>query len=154
MIDGDLWRNVFLSVERVKLRRSPRSSRKAFRKMTPQTPVLRGETFHELRRGAETSTAAREPSARASFFWAPSQLLPGLPRSSRFASVCRRKRFWKKKNWAPSQLKKCQNLGPLAAHQDIYIYIYMATTSWKCGDLRSCKRARELPCIVESQNFP
>ena len=63
--------------------------------MTPQTPVLREEAFHELRRGPETSTAAREPSARASFLGS----LAALARDSRAALdllLCGRKRFWKK----------------------------------------------------------
>ena len=98
---------------------------RAFRKClekTLQSPVLRGDAFHELRRGPESSTAAREPSARASCFGLPRSSCPGLPRSSKNASFCGRKRFWIN-GWALSQLKKCQNLGPLAAHQDIYIYI-------------------------------
>ena len=48
---------------------NPRFSRRAFRKClkkTPQSTVLRRNAFRELRRSPENSTAAREPSARAS----------------------------------------------------------------------------------------
>ena len=81
--------------------------------MTPKPPVLRGEAFHELRRSPEISTAAREPSVTAPVFGLPRSSCPGLPRSSSFASFCGRKRFFKNCG-APSQLKKCENLGPLA----------------------------------------
>ena len=123
------WRNSLLSAEREELRRSPDGAR-TFRgrplenvsKMTPIPPVLRGEAFHELRRSPDVSTAAREPSRTYPVFWLPRSSCPGLPRSSSFASFCGRKVFFKNCG-APSQLKKCQNLGPLALQQDIYIYI-------------------------------
>ena len=53
--------------------------------------------------------------------------------------------------WTKFWLKKTPNLGP---NFDSTAYIYIYNNLVKCGDLRSCKRARELPCIVESQHFP
>ena len=110
------------------LRRSPERAR-VFRggpsenvsKKTPQSPVLRGDAFHELRRSPESSTAARELSARASFFGLPRSCCPGLPHSSRNASSCGKKRFWKN-GWAPSQLKNVKVWAPL---QLIRIYFYI-----------------------------
>ena len=108
-------------------RRSPFES---FSKVNPKTSILRGEAFHELRRGPKSTTAAKEPSARARFFEFPGSSCPWLPRSSSFASFCGRKRFWKN-SWAPSQPMKCpkrapsQLIGPRSSSGYIFLYEYI-----------------------------
>ena len=78
--------NLLLSAEREELRRSPDGARvfrerpfESVSKKTPQSPVLRGEAFHELQKGPGTLTAAREPQVKAPCFGAPPPLLPGAP---------------------------------------------------------------------------
>ena len=82
-------------------------------KLPPKTPVLRGEAFHELRRGPKTSTAARPRSRRL-----------GLPRSSGLASFCCRKQASLEKSLGPRSLKSVQIWAPSQLVR-IYIYIYL-----------------------------